>query len=149
MTSKIRIHTDNHKLSGYDNYRNINIHGLEDSLKNYDFGELDEIILDDIIDYIPIDKAEEMLIRISKTLKKGGLLVVRGTDLYDACKAFANYNIDIVEANKIIFGDDPNNTKKLSFTTTGISGFLSTYANMKILKKRVHLFNYEVEAQRL
>jgi hypothetical protein len=146
--SKVRLHDDTFALSGYENIQITDISQIA-SLDKFDKGELDELIIENVIDYFPVDKAEDALESLTKLVKKGGKIVVIGTDLYEVCKNFSQYNINIRDANKEIFGLTPPTIKKVCFTTPHMVEFLSTVAKLKILKKRMNVFSYSIEAERI
>jgi len=144
---KVRIHTDDFVLSGYENIR---IQTLEDlsKLSKFDRGELDELIVDHVFDHIKLEELDDKIVSISELVKlNGGLLVVNGTDLYEVCKSFTNYNLDISDVNKVIFGigDLPNRTM---LTVNSLCQILKNNIGLRIIKKRMNGFTYSVEAQR-
>ena len=143
----VRLYFDDFELSGYENIKVGSVEELS-QLDKFDLGELDELILDHVADYFPINKVEEILNRLSKFVKRGGKFIVQGTDLYEICKSYTNYNIDMVEANKVIYGNNPDRVKRVSFTAVGISSFLEQVVQLKIVKKRISNFTYMIEAIR-
>lgn len=145
--NKVRFYTKkDFELSGY---KNILVEKIEDiDLSQIDDGELDELILDDVIDFMPIDKVEDLIKALSIKIKKQGNIIFTGRDLYEVSKEFSKYDISIVEANKGIFGDNPNFPRRLGFTVSTLSNFLKEECKLKILKKRVNKYEYCVEATR-
>ena len=141
---KVRIHSDEYILSGYSNLRVGSYEQLSLTINDIDQGALDELLVDHTIDFLPLDKAEEMLSRLTRLVKKGGKFVVTGTDIYEVSKAFANYHIDIADVNRHVFG----NSKRLAFSAVTMSNLLQHNLQMKIIKKRVNEFIYTIEAQR-
>jgi len=145
--NKVRLYSNDFSLTGYEN---IEVVSADDLVKTdkFDQGELDELILDEIVDYMPINKVEDILSKLSKLIKVGGKLVVTGSDLYEVCKAFTLYRSDIVGVNKGIFGENPDRPKRVGFSASAISNFLQQNVGLKILKKRVNNFTYMIEATR-
>jgi len=145
--SKVRLHSNEFVLSGYENIKVTSIEEL-DEVKKFDPGELDELLIDEVLDYLPITKVEDILSSLSRLIKVGGTIVVTGTDLYEVCKSFANYRINILEVNKSIFGENPDKPKHVGFSALAISNFLEHTAGLKIQKRRVNNFTYMIEATR-
>jgi hypothetical protein len=146
---KIRLHIGEFELSGYQNARIMPEHATRiDSLDfGIDRGEADEIIVEDVVDYIPISKVEGAIKTWSELVKKQGRLVITGTDLQEVAKAVAGYNLSIPDANMLLYGDKEE-TKKVAFSITHLCAFLKEKCGLRILKKRVNGFSYAVEAQR-
>lgn len=146
---KLRLHIDEFELSGYTNIR-VPVESAV-QMDQYDFnldkGEAEELIIENLIDYIPISKVEGVIKNWSEFLKKQGKLVITGTDLQEVAKNLANYNISIPDANELIYGlgDEP---KRVCFSIAHLSAFLKERCNLRILKKRVNGYLYMVEAQR-
>lgn len=143
---KLRLHTDTFDLSGYDNIQINSLDSLK-SLEIYDAGEIDELIVEHILETLPLEKMEESLTMLAKLVKRGGTLVISGTDTYEISKALANFNIDIKEFNKQLFGTEEL-PKRCGLTIFAICNFISNHLGMKILKKRVNGPIYAVEATR-
>lgn len=143
---RIRLYFDGFELSGYENIQVRTIQDLS-KLDKFDRGELNEIIIDNVLDYIFLDKADEVLNKLSSLIKKkGGKIIIMGKDIYELSKAYTNYNIDIQELNKYIFGENSNISKKLALSVSTVSGILQNTLKLKVLKKRVNGFDYTVEA---
>ena len=144
---KVRLHVEDFELSGYDN---IKVQTLEDldKLSKFDNGELDELVIEDVVDYLPSDKAEETVLKLVKLVAKGGKLIVGCSEAYEISKAFTSFNISLMDYNKLVYGSDPNLPKRLGITAISLADLLSKVAGMKILKKRVNKFKFIVEAIR-
>lgn len=142
---RLRIHLNEDALSGYSNIRVSNVEEMLEAIKKFDPGELDELIIEAAFDLVALNKAEEILGKLTKLVKKnGGKFVIIGRDLYETCKAFTNYNIDISDVNTLLFGEN----KRLGFPAITMSDLLKNNLGLKIIKKRVNEFVYSIEAQR-
>jgi hypothetical protein len=142
---RVRIHLNEVPLSGYDNIRVGSTEELTAVVNKFDSGELDELILEAAFDLVPLNIAEETLGKLTKLVKKnGGKFIIIGRDLYEVCKAFTNYNIDISDVNTLLFGEN----KRIGFPAITMSDLLKNNLGLKIIKKRVDEFVYSIEAQR-
>ena len=114
-----------------------------------DDAEAQEIIALDVIDYIPLTDINAVIKHWVSKLRHGGLLIIGGTDLFEVSKAFAQYRLDITEANKLIHGEQskPYLVKRTNFTTLGLADYLSSLG-LKLQKKRINDFHLTVEATR-
>lgn len=146
--SKVRLHSNEFTLSGYENIRITSLEELDTNIGKFDAGELDELLVDEVLDYMPITKVEDILSSLTKLLRVGGTIVVTGTDLYEVCKYFTSYRINILEVNKSIFGENPDKPKRVGFSALAISNFLEHTTALKIQKRRINNFTYMIEATR-
>ncbi len=146
---KLRLHIDEFEMNGYDNIRLTtetakNVDKLEVAI---DFGEAEEVIAENVVDYLPIAKVENTVQLWSRWLKKQGRLIITGMDLQEISKAVASYAVNVPDANEMLYGglDEP---KRVCFSIGHLCTFLKERCGMKILKKRVNGYTYMVEAQR-
>ena len=118
--------------------------------KHADDAELTELIASDVLDYIPLVRVDEVLSNWIKKIRIGGKIVLGGVDMLEVSKSFADYRIDITEANLLIHGEQtkPYLCKKVSFTCMGLSQYIEQRFNLHILKKRVNNYKMIVEAER-
>lgn len=141
---KIRVYINDFNHSGY---KNVHIDDMGSIFNDYDTGEVDNIWLDDIIDYIPVNEAEDFVRKIVSLLKRGGSLIVSGTDLYEVCKSMTSYNISVSDANKLLYAGELGKIKKLSFTTPAASNLVESLG-LKVITKRISDYKYTIEAIR-
>lgn len=114
-----------------------------------DDAEAQEIIALDVIDYIPLMDINKVIEHWVTKLRHGGSLIIGGVDLFEVSKAFAQYRLDITQANQLIHGEQskPYLVKRVNFSTIGLVDYL-TSLGLKIQKKRVNNFYMIVEAIR-
>lgn len=136
---KIRLHLDDFKYSGFDN---IHFGSWGDGL-GIDAGELDCLWLDDVLNNVELDKVDETFRSMVRLVKRGGSIIVNGTDIYEVCKALSNYNLSIQESNMLLY----NNYKKNCFSINFVVETLKQYG-LTIKTKRVNGYQYSVEAIR-
>ena len=146
---KLRLHVDDFPLTGYTNIRVTPEKALEiDKIDFYvDRGEAEEIIVEGVIDYIRISQVESVIKLWSSLIQKQGRLVIVGTDIQEVSKALGNYNINVPDANQLLYGDT-DFPKRVCFSAAHLSSFLKEKCGLKLLKKRVNGYTYMVEAQR-
>jgi ubiquinone/menaquinone biosynthesis C-methylase UbiE len=133
---KVRIHSDNFQHSGFDNFK----FGSE---FHFDAGELDCLWLDDVLNNVPIDKVDDTFRDMIRLVKRGGSLIVNGTDIYEVSKALANYNIGVQDANNLLYANNKINCFTVSFVVETIKQY-----GLTIKTKRVSGYEYSVEAVR-
>lgn len=146
--NKIRFHRSDFELS---NYTNIHLDkGLDLEPLNIDDGELDELLFDNVLEYISIKIVEDTLARLSKKVKRGGIIRVSGTDIIEVSKMIAGYRMDLQEINRSLFGEQAKDdvTKKCVFNVNHIVAFFSEILGFKILKQRINGVEFVVEAER-
>lgn len=133
---KVRLHLDDFKHSGFDNYNfNDEIH--------FDAGELDCLWLDDVLNSVPIDKVDDTFRQMVRLVKRGGSVIVNGTDIYEVSKALTNYNISIQEANHLLYNGVKSNCFSINFVVETLKQY-----GLTIKTKRVNGYQYSVEAIR-
>ena len=118
--------------------------------KHVDDAEVSELVALDVIDYIPITKAEETIENWVKKIRIGGRIIIGGTDLVEVCKSLSHYRLDITDANILIHGEQskPYLIKRVNFSSLGLSDYLSHKFNLNVLKRSVNNYKMFVEAQR-
>lgn len=142
---KVRIHRDDFELSGYQNIKFTSETDLITTLQilEFDKGELEELILDDVTDFIPLNDVEKTIAELVGFVRKGNKMVIVGTDVLEVAKSFANYQISLIDFNKFIYDN-----RKNGFTCYHMDEFLRERCNVKTIKKRVNGFQYMIEVQR-
>lgn len=153
---KLNLILNGEPLTGYTN---VDPYGFNNSdkvvadLRNLDDvvddAEAEEIIAEDVIDFLPLNDIESAINHWIKKLRHGGRIVIGGVDMYEVCKAFSSYSIDLATTNRILHGpqDKPYNERHANFTIIGLSDFLEE-RGLKILSKRVYGFNLNDVEQR-
>lgn len=136
MSKKVRFYLDDFKHSAFDNVKFGESH-------EFDAGELDCLWLDDVLNNVPIDKVDNVFREYVSLVKKGGTLIVNGTDIYEVSKALASYNISVQDANKLLYEGGKANGFNISFVIDTLKSY-----GLKIITKRISNFKYSVEAER-
>lgn len=134
--NKVRLHANTFTYTGFDNIQ-------LGSPMNYDPGEVDTLWLDEVLSSIPIEKVDEAFRDFVRLVKKGGTIIVNGTDIYEVCKAMTSYNISVAEANHLLYGNENKNCYSTSFVAETLKGL-----GLKVVSKRISDYKYSVEAVR-
>ena len=118
--------------------------------KHADDAELSELCAFDVIDYLPLTNCEAALSNWIKKIRIGGKIIIGGIDLFEVCKSFSQYRIDITEANSLIHGQQtkPYLFRKANFTAVGLSEYISERFGFNVIKKRVNSYHMVIEAER-
>jgi len=115
------------------------LHQLNDIV---DDNEAEEIIAEDVIDFLPRDSVVETIQHWISKLCHGGTLIIGGVDAYEVARAFANYEINLADLNYLLHGkqEEPHQQKLTNFTLVGLRDLLMENG-MKIIKCRGTAFN--------
>ena len=108
-------------------YNNINV-----AEQKVDFGNLDmvcaraectEIILDDMLEYIPLQQVPGLLVQLITRIRKNGRLIINSLDLNETIKQYSNGLLSIADFNAMIYGNT-NIHKCSAFSHTDLHGIL-------------------------
>ena len=112
------------------------------SLGSVDNATVDKIVLDDLLDYIPYDKRNLILLEVIKKLRYNGTLELSGLDIY----ALSNFNDDgefsIEQLNKLIYNG------KQSMTSLMFMDILFRQYNLIVEIKRIDRLFYYFKVRR-
>ncbi len=146
---KIYITNDNTELEGYIPFsplRGNNIRVLDDDLVGD--SECTEIFAPTILDYIPISCLVETLRNYVKKMRKGGKIMLGGVNLHLVCLMVARREINPIQANQIIFGNNIAHECKSGLSSPNdIAGILQELG-LKIMSTSITGINYLVEGIR-
>lgn len=125
---------------------------VQDLSRFADDGEVSELIALDVIDYLDTSKVVPVIEGWVKKLAHGGTIIIGGTDMYEVCRLFSHYKINLLQVNALLHGDGskPYLIKKTQFTLKGLADLLAQLG-LKIMKKRLdqETLQMVVEAQRI
>ncbi len=151
---KINISINKPALNGYLNLSPMggenqcvgqitNLNGLAED------AECTEILADDILDFIPSNEILNVLRHYTSKLRHGGKLTIGGTDLHSLCQAIVTKQLNCVEANHLLHGqqDGPWAFKYGQINMDDLVKLLSDLG-LQITKKRLNSFKMCVEAVR-
>ena len=108
-----------------------------------------EIIAEDVLDYLVRNDAIVTLQHWVTKLRKGGKIIVGGTDSFEVSKQFCQKIIGVDEFNTIMHGgfSQPWDTKLSHTSLEDLQQQLESYG-IKIIKKRVNGFRLVIEGER-
>lgn len=142
---KLQLAVTQHKLSGYtlvsplngDNPLNLELY--------VDNGEAEEIVCDNILEYVPIENLGIYLQNLTAKLAHGGKLIITSTDLDLVVQAYIRREINTLDVNQILYGQK---THAWDFKISCVNMFELTEVlkslGLKIMEKRYHKYNYVV-----
>lgn len=115
------------------------------------FGEADEIIAKDILEYFGPSQIDNVINTWCKKLKIGGKLILSSVDIESIARGIVYGNINNVQhLNELIYGKQEQTwqIKKCAFSLHIIVPMLEG-RGMKVLKKLEHDFRFIVVAERI
>lgn len=154
---KVNLISNGHPINGYLNIDPFVQEGNEEKIQG-DFSNLDlhvedseanEIIAMHVMKHVPFKNIYTLFQHWAKKLRIGGKIVVCDTDASEVCKKYANNDINILQFNELIYGQqtDPSKVINCMITMVDIIGVLENLG-LKVTKKRLDGFQMCVEATR-
>tara|TARA_R110002051_G_C8474075_1_gene460555 strand:- start:34 stop:504 length:471 start_codon:yes stop_codon:yes gene_type:complete len=143
-------------LSGYTNIDphsydkegvlNSDITDLDDVVEN---SEATEILVSDVIDYLPKGVVSKAIGHWVSKLRHKGRIVIGGHDIYEISKIISQQGVSAEEISEVLHGKQNNPWEfKASHTTASNLAETLEQHGLKVLKKRVSGFKMIVEAIR-
>ena len=122
------------------------VRNLDDIIIN---SECIEIVAEDVLDYLVRVEAISTLRHWVTKLRKGGKIIIGGTDAFEVSKQFCQKIIGVDDFNAIIHGEfsQPWDTKLSHMSLEDLQQQLESYG-IKIIKRRVNGFKFVVEGER-
>lgn len=111
--------------------------------------EATEIVALDVIDFVPSTDTNDVLAHWIRKLRHGGILTIGGVDLRDVCKAVVFQQLNLTEANLLLYGEQeaPWQYRKATLTLQHVINALEEQG-MEITRKHSDRFRYCVTARR-
>lgn len=119
----------------YDNISNID---------NYADNSIENIMLNDLLDFYIQDISEQVLRLVSNKLKIHGNIEIQGIDLNELAISIANSQIDIETAKALLY----QNGRKSIHNLYGIEIILKNLGYSIDQKKYINLFEYYISAKK-
>ena len=109
-----------------------------------------ELILDNVLEYIPSDILKPYMVHWIQKLRRKGIVCITATDFYEVSKAVTMMSIPTDVARELLFGGQKENWdfKCNQVTVEEVISILKSLG-LTILKKRSNAFTMYIEAQRL
>jgi len=113
--------------------------------------ECKELIIDDIIGYIPYDRIDTTLENWIKKIRIGGNIIITGVDLNSIARGIQGRIIDIKQANLFLYGFPKKDSPIRMSCLTGaqIARIFERTTHFKIIKYSIENFKYIVKAERI
>ena len=128
-----------------DGYKNVGfVKNLDGIAEN---GECSEILALDVLSYIHYTNVEQYIQHLCKKVARGGKLILGGLDTIELAKCLLRDDFNVVELNRILFGDGKERPKENTMTLPMVVNVLQA-SGMKIIKKRINQYAFVVEAHR-
>lgn len=147
---KVRLAIDDFHLNGFllisplDGKNPIKIDQFVDD------GECEEIILEDILDYVPTSQVMNYIKSLSAKLKHGGTLTICGKDIEILSEEFIRGDINIIDFNKLVFGLQNHAWNfKNNFITLNDLNEIFLSLGMKILQRELNGHNFIIKIERV
>lgn len=140
------INVPGHTFAGFSNIHISEASNLDNLCES---AECTRLIAEDIIDYFSSHEVDMIIDNWISKLRHGGTIVIGGIDINQVAKALHNKQIDLVQANVLLFGEQssPQDYRKSALTATKLVEALQG-CGLKILKNRTNNYKYVIEAER-
>lgn len=149
---KVHLHiNDEDDLGGYNNICLGQAANRDDELDaRVDDAEATEIILNNVLEFVPLTELTDFLTHVVKKLRHGGKLILAGVDAYAVAKDYVAYRLTIEDFNVLLHGtqQDAGNIKTATLTLHGMANFLQKEFGLTIERKSLETYNYVIEAHR-
>ena len=101
--------------------------------------ECTEIIVENTLEYFPLQEVEVLINHWVSKLRHGGTLIIVANHLTKICKSYVNKEINMADANILLFGGrqssvDPMEVQTM-FTTLGLKVLKCTLDNYRFIVK--------------
>lgn len=104
---KINLHVGKATISGYNN---IDLAKDTIDLNNMDnlceASECIELLLDETLHFIPLQKIPPLLKKLITRLRKNGKIIVVGYDINECIKMYMNGRMSLADLNLVLFNQD-------------------------------------------
>lgn len=130
---KVRIGLEEHP--GYTSTMDM-------GLKDYETNQITELYIDSSLEFVSINQVMEILAHWTTKLRKGGLIIISGTDLIQVSKRILTKEFKIPQVNNLLF-----NNRQCCLTLDDVTSLLENL-KLKIITKRLNDIQYIVTAER-
>jgi hypothetical protein len=117
--------------------------------EHVDAAECDELIATDILDFLPAHQIDEVLNHWVSKIRHGGTITVGGLDLREVARGLVKHELNINDANLLIYGAQQAawQHRRSSTTLQNVLAVL-TSKGLKPIKKRVESYFYSITMER-
>lgn len=145
---KIYIHVGKTPISGY---LNINLGTDNLDLNNLDqvceAAECIELVLDDILQYIPLQQIPLVIQKLATRLRKQAKLTIVSNDVNSCINMYKNGRMSLADLNLVLYG--VNNIKKISCISHTDITKLIEQIGLKIISVEISGEKFIIVAQRV
>lgn len=136
-------------LSGYLHVSPANGDNPIDLDRYVDNNECQEIICDEIINYIPITELYKYIVKLETKIAHYGKLIINSVDSKEITKLYFNDVIDTLTYNNIVYGTRTN-TWEFKQSVICLDEITSIFnsLNLKILSKKINGYNFIIVGER-
>lgn len=149
---KIHFHINpDDELGGYTNICLGLVDNRNDEVNAHvDDAEANEIILNNVLEYILLTEITDFLGFIIGKLRHDGTLVITGVDAYTVAKDYVAYKLSIEDFNILLHGaqQDEHFIKTATLTLHGLVNFLQEEFGLEVVRKTLEDYTYVIEAKR-
>jgi hypothetical protein len=148
---------DNSPRSGYTNIDPLappndplrKVGDFGDLNEHVDNAECDELVANDVLDFLPAHQIDEVLNHWVSKIRHGGTITVGGLDLREVARGLVKHELGIDDANLLIYGAQQAAWQHRRSATT-IQNVLAAMASrgLRPLKKRVENYFYIITMER-
>ncbi len=114
-----------------------------------DDGECEEIVLEDILSFVPFPNIKLYLQKAASKLAHNGRLIVSGTDVLEVCKEYYFGRIALQHFNELVLGDKSHAWafKQSGITLFEVRQYLSEIG-LQIIQQKLPYLEYSITAKR-
>lgn len=147
---KFRLGIDNQEISGYTLISPIkgqNPISLSDWI---DDGEANEIIVDNILEFVPVEQLMPFIKALVSKLKRGGTATIVSNDINILCEKFIRGELNVIQFNKIIFGEKNFAWNfRLSAVSLADINDICKLLQVNILERRLNDYQFIIKVERV
>ena len=138
----MKINLQIHKRGEFAGYINCDINSLNEAASDY---EVDEIMADEILDYIPYSQINDIVTQLITKLKTGGTLMLSSFDIFELGRRIVNKDDNDATYNSILFGSEP--VKRSCLSLRYLENIL-TSKGMKTIRKHIQDSRYTLISEK-
>lgn len=128
-------------MDGWIILRPQHLNNLSDFI---DDSECKELVLDNVIQYVPFNQIPNLLLLLIKKLRHGGKITINFVETIEVFKKFVNGQLNLIDLNKAIFGEN----KHASIVSIPTICEVFENSGLIIRLKQLNEFNATIEAER-
>jgi hypothetical protein len=147
--NKFRLAVDNQEISGFTLISPFKGHNPIQLNEYIDDGEASEIILENILEYIPSEQILNFFKSLSAKLSHGGTCTIISKDIIILAEAFTRGEISIIDFNKILFGNKTHAWDfRISTITLADINDICKSLGLSILERKITGYDFIIKVQR-